>query len=92
MDHPEDFNFITTSFAEVFEILSLQVGGTYFRTIKVQVKALAEDYSYYPLIDGYLRIKDGILCNEVKRQGVVIDSQYQPVLELRKGDTLTLYL
>ena len=70
------------------------MGGTYFRVLKVRVRAVQKDKSYYPLFDGYIEIKDAkeILCNEVKRSGFLIDSQHQPSIEMRKGDNLTIYL
>lgn len=78
LNHHEDFEYILTSFQEVFEIQSLEVGGTYFRVLKVQIRSTVKDKSYYPLIDSYIEIKDAqeIICNEVKRSGFLIDSQH----------------
>jgi hypothetical protein len=46
----------------------MQVGGTYFRAIKLLLKAkVLDNKSFYPLIDSYVSIIDGSTCNEVKR-------------------------
>jgi hypothetical protein len=94
LGHHEDFHYVLTSFQDIFTLESLEVGGSYFRVLKIRVKAVQEDKSYYPLIDSFIEIKNTneTVCNEVKRTGYLIDSQYQPMIELRKGDILTVYL
>ena len=72
------------------------IGGSYFRVIKLILSADSSSLGKIdiPLINSQIQIKpvkDKCL-NEVKRSEFVIDLNQTPDIELRKGDTLVVYL
>ena len=40
LGHHEDFQYVFTSFQDIFTFESLEVGGSYFRVLKIRVKAV----------------------------------------------------
>ena len=72
------------------------IGGSYFRVIKLILSADSSSLGKIdiPLINSQIRIKQvkDKCLNEVKRSEFVIDLNQTPDIELRKGDTLVVYL
>ena len=96
IDQEPEFRIIISMFMDSnnLSLLNMQIGGTDLRVLKLELKAVKIGKQVYPLFDSTIEVKhkEGFLVNEVKRMGYLMDINYQPHLELRLGDTLTVYL
>lgn len=74
----------------------MEVGGSYFRVIKVTMVAdkVGQRKRQLQLINSVIWIKGAKekCVNEVKRSQFLIDLNQTPDLELRKGDVMVAYL
>ena len=61
--------------------MCMQIGGSYFRVIKITMQArMPLHQQYYPLIDSHITVKNAkqMCVNEVKRSGFLIDLYQKP--------------